>query len=211
MNSKKEITAELIKMLDAYLQARPPSTVPAFNWSRTDWLSIIERMASLLTNKPSNILLDCWLGPTTSHCDSDGYPRLKIDGVLYKLCRLVCVLRWPSLLIEVQGQDTRRAFQASHLCKHDPASCFNPHHLLFQSDADNKKRWRCWNGAAAYCDHHPKCTFTDQAGILIPCRNQTTLPLLCMHEVNCHTVQVGSYVSKEMYNKRKNPNKRTKV
>jgi hypothetical protein len=127
--------------------------------------------------------------------DSGGYPQAKLTRLVPSFIKgqgirlrskgdvgiTVCLHRYIANMLQFMGN-----LQAAHRCKQK--RCFNPHHLKFVSDLENKDDHGCRYGCAHYCPHKPKCIWTDEEGRPYPCRNDPNEAWSkdeCAHEKSC--------------------------
>ena len=93
------------------------------------------------------------------------------------------------IAVLLHGPPADRNTQASHLCHNIAQTCFNPRHIIWESDKRNKGRGYCVNGARFYCPHDPKCIYTNIDGVFLPHRNLDTFVVCDCADFDCHKVQ----------------------
>lgn len=199
---KDKIRNQLRKDVDHFLEvAKPAADCQHLNYTRAEWHALIDEAVASLRNSPTDITMDCWFS-NRPH-DKSGYPMIypkridrdgkqRTDKSAVKMCRIFGMLKFPEHLAVLQTQD--RQLQAAHRCHHESALCWNPHHIIFTSDGDNKDMSGCHYGMHTLCPHRPVCIWTDESGILIPCRN---IEADCGCELqNCYQVHGNQEKSK---------------
>lgn len=173
------------------------STDRHLKFTEEEWKKLIAEASESLTNSPHDLLRDCWFSDRPT--DSSGYPNIypsrwvegkkgtwmwKRDASSVKMGRLFAMLSHPELFLDLQTKD--RSLQAAHRCHHESSMCWNPDHITFTTDKVNKDMNGCHYGCAAMCPHDPICIWTDENGIIIPCRNARPLQN-CTCPVNCYS------------------------
>ena len=181
-------------------------TLYVWNWAT--WHRILIRLALSLDVDCSGSENDCWL--TSLSMDAGGHPKYKVvpgrvekrddvrnnrldgkwyfyrdengQGVQTSIGRLACVLRKG-----IPGSMQ----QASHLCHNDPQGCFNPRHLVWESDRMNKSRNGCIHSCRFFCPHEIKCIYTNTKGRYLPHRNMEGLGTTCDSQgIDCYTERI---------------------
>lgn len=192
--TQRQIYRKLIQMLRDHVDARVG--VDNFNghsemfvWNWWTWHRIILKISKATHSTRQFHEQDCWFstfsarGHTArpkihirpgvmqtfqdeSAKDPSTSVRFKFTAVpgsqLFKssVARLVAVL--------VHGAPDSAAQQSSHRCHNNPQRCFNPNHVCWESDGENKSRNSCTYLCALFCLHTPKCIFTDVDGNYLP-------------------------------------------
>ncbi len=88
------------------------------------------------------------------------------------------------------GLPIPRTLQASHLCYNERQRCFNPAHVCWEDDRMNKSRTKCTSSSRFYCNHEPRCVYTDSAGRYLVHRNLDKY-VECDCPVDCHAVEIS--------------------
>lgn len=143
--------------------------------THVEYFSLFLKGASKLKGGEALNKLDCWLSDNT---DNGGYVYFHSGGNREKSARLIYGLVPGNSCFISKGPN-----EADHACV--KPNCINPYHIRMVTSKENKSTCGQF-GAACYCNHHPKCIWTDESGKQKKHKNDPDFAYQ-RHECDCET------------------------